>query len=351
MSIWNKILIGLIILAGAGFFYCAAREMRTQQAWQTAAAKHEKRLKQLRAENARLVDGGEEEGPSLRALQADIHKWMLDRGRVWHKVAVRAVDAKTGKVAIEIETPAPHGIADKTILEAFDEADFEKGGRYLGEFKVTGIAEKRIEMQPTFSMSERELQRLTKSKDKGSWILFELMPVDSAEAFAGLPEEELRAAVPQASVAEYMRDGKPAQDDDPAERKVKGVYHRALRNYEVAFRDAHRRRTELLDAIESAKRDAAQVEKAKVEAEKQLADYKGQIGRLTKDKAEADRQREAVTAHGQRVEESLAQAQKLIEQQMAANRAIASETARLQWEATRRIDQRSSAVAGGTLGK
>jgi len=348
MSVWNKILIGLIAIAGVGFIYCAAREMKTQQYWQTSARKFERRLDEVRAENERLSGGGQEEGPSILALHSEVRKWLVDRGHVWHKVVAQTVDEKTGAVAVQVSQPSPSGITDKMILAVFEEADFDKGGRFLGEFKVTGIADSRIELQPSYHLGEQELQRLAKSKGKGSWVMFDMMPIDCDDAFAGLKDEELQATLPQASVAEYLRDGKPAQADDPAERKVKGVYRRALRDYGIVLREAYRRKTELYDRIESTKRDKQQVESAVADAKKQVEYYQGVIRKLKQDKSEAERENKAVLAHAKNVEESLEQVQKLVQEQIVANQSMLSETARLQWEATRVIDQRTSTMAGGT---
>jgi len=33
MSLWNKILLGLIFVASLGFFYTAARTLKTQKSW------------------------------------------------------------------------------------------------------------------------------------------------------------------------------------------------------------------------------------------------------------------------------------------------------------------------------
>jgi len=348
MTIWNKILIALVVIAGAVFCYMAARALKTQQYWLAAAERMEKRLEAAKKENAALRDGtGEPAGAaSIKALKLEIHKLLVDRGRVWQRCAVQTVDPQTGQVAVEIAAPLPHGIADKAVLHAFEDAGFEKGGRYIGEFRVTGVADKRLEMQPTHTMSPRELNRLGKTKEKGTWTLYDVLPVDNNEVFADLKEDELRALVPEAYLAEYLRDGKPAQKSDPPERVVNGKYQRPLRDFGVLLRDAQRRRTELDDLITSADRDLKHLKDAVADAERHVQFHQQTIATLKKELAEAGRQRDAAGTLRAELEKSLAAVEKMVDTGIATNRATAAEIAKLQLDASRRIDQRTSTMAG-----
>ena len=46
MSIWNKVLIGLILLASIGFFILGARALKTHQYWREQALQLEQELAQ-----------------------------------------------------------------------------------------------------------------------------------------------------------------------------------------------------------------------------------------------------------------------------------------------------------------
>ena len=61
-------------------------------------------------------------------------------------------------------------------------------------------------------LDDHEKQRLANSR--GPWSMYETMPVDQLELFAGLSEEQLEKLLPEASVEEYIRQGTPAGPDD-----------------------------------------------------------------------------------------------------------------------------------------
>ena len=78
----------------------------------------------------------------------------------------------------------------------FSQADFEKGGRYLGEFRATQVDEGKrlVALQPTMKLSEREVKRLAELK--GAVLMCEVMPADDHQAFAGLKPADLKAILP-----------------------------------------------------------------------------------------------------------------------------------------------------------
>ena len=164
MSIWNKVLVGLIIFACLPFFYLAARALKTHQYWRELAIKHERKIEQLEKQDQILLEGngleGEQAQMGIRQRRIELNKLLLDRRRVWFrcdaKVKVSAEEATAAVTAI-VEQPSPHGIAANTILHAFEDADVqgkEKKGRYLGEFKVVKTDEKQrsIVLTPTLPL-------------------------------------------------------------------------------------------------------------------------------------------------------------------------------------------------------
>ena len=87
MSIWNKVLVGLIGVASLALFYLAARTMKTHQYWRELAAKFEQRIEQLDRANETLVEGAGRPSapgqPAIRQLRLELNKLVLDRGRMW----------------------------------------------------------------------------------------------------------------------------------------------------------------------------------------------------------------------------------------------------------------------------
>ena len=62
MSIWNKVLVGLIGVTSLVFFYMATRTLKTHAYWRELAQKHEAKIGQIQDENIRLVEGVYKEG-------------------------------------------------------------------------------------------------------------------------------------------------------------------------------------------------------------------------------------------------------------------------------------------------
>ena len=56
MSVWNKVLLGVIGVALLPYFYLSARALKTQQYWESQAKQNEKRLKEVQEENRKLVE-------------------------------------------------------------------------------------------------------------------------------------------------------------------------------------------------------------------------------------------------------------------------------------------------------
>ena len=88
MSIWNKVLVGLICVASLAFFYMAARTLKTHQHWRELARKYDRKIEQVRADNQRLIER-DRNGPApqlgIRQLRIELSKLLLDRRRAWFK--------------------------------------------------------------------------------------------------------------------------------------------------------------------------------------------------------------------------------------------------------------------------
>jgi molybdopterin converting factor small subunit len=179
--------------------------------------------------------------------------------------------------------------------------------------------------------------------------MYDTMPTDNHEAFAGLTESQLKPLLPAAVLAEYVRDGQPAQPGDPDRCKVAGKYVRALRDY-AGMRDTFfRQRTVLVDQIEAGKRDQQYVEEALADAKTEVSFFeteKATIQALVKKFAE---QRDAVLAHLRRIEKSLAGFKAMIDRQLTDNQRMANQIGAIQFKA-RQIDQQTRVMAQATAG-
>ncbi len=359
MSIWNKILVGLICLASPFFFYMAARMLKTTERWSGDAARMQKQIKQLEEENEQLIEGvvkadGTVE-PGIRQLRIELHKLLVDRRRAWFKCVPsikRDPDGRTAEITVTIDKPDPHGIAEKTVLQAFEEADTRKKGRYLGEFSVTKAAGKQVILVPTKRLTAREIDKLDKAaKAKHTLMLYELMPQDNRDIFASLTDEQKRSLLPASRVSEYLKDGKPAAEDDPRERVVDGKYVRQLLDYGVLFNAEYEKQTLLRDSIEAVTRDKKLAEEALALGREQEEACKRDISAATEDRVKFFLQRDVVAAHLKTLQEKAVAMQAAVGRFIEWNQAMAGQIAKSQLEAARRIDRRTRAMARSESGR
>jgi hypothetical protein len=241
MNIWSKVFVVLIMLSGLGFFYTAARTLKTHEAWRSKVNQHEAALAQTQQQIEATINGDPAQGvASLKGLKAQLADAIAGRGRVWYGAAAGQVDPNTGAVTVTIDQPDPHRIDPTKLLYAFDDTEFADGGRYLGEFRVTQAADgqQAVTIEPTLAPSAREKQKLIAASGR-NWSLFETMPLDRRDLFAGLSDEEIQRMLPpapqqeagetpeqfqqrvdahKALVDEFLRDGDEPRPGDPDDR-------------------------------------------------------------------------------------------------------------------------------------
>ena len=320
MCIWNKVLVGVIGVASAALFFMAMWTLKTHQYWAALAQKEEQQIEQLQKANLKLVEGGEAAEPGVRQLRIELSKRLLDRGRAWFRCTPKVKRGEgTAEATLTIDQPLPHGITAKTLLYAFDETDVQKKGQYLGEFFASNVSGKQVTLKPTGKLSARELDRLAKAK--GPWVLYDVMPRDNRELFAGLSDEQKKAIGPAAA------DDRPQWD------------------FEVLFRAERDARILLNDSIAAAKWDKQLVDEALTKARAEEEVGKKDVAAAAEDLKGSARQQEVVTDYNKKLEEKLAAIQARVARLIATNQAMAGQIAKFQLEAARRIDQRTRAMA------
>ena len=197
-------------------------------------------------------------------------------------------------VKVAIDQPSPSGVANKSVLYAFEDAPAPQG-RYLGEFKVTAAADKQITLEPAFKLTPADLKKLAEAKKP--WNLYDSLPHDSREITAQLSEQDKKAMLPKDSVEQYIADGQAAPEAAPAANVVDGKYERSLRDYRYLFAAYRLQITELVDRLEAVVRDNQMVEDATTDAKRQVQYWKEQ-GTVAKTiLAEMTHQRDAVQTY------------------------------------------------------
>ncbi len=387
MSIWNKVLIGLIIVASLAFFYMATRTLQTHKNWREKAQAHEHRIKEFQQQNRQLVRGvGEDEDyqPGIERLELELRKMAAGRGRVWRDSDPQPdpQTKQTGRVTVTTEL---HGIAEKTLVYVFDETDFDpvdpaKGGLYLGEFKaVVKVDEpnRGVDLEPSMKMSPKELQRLAISAaGDARWTMYEIMPADNHEIFAGLDEARLRELWPEGSPheLEYINDGKPAKWEDIQEwgprgiivdkqekplvdeqgepiEGVQGTYRRWLRDYQVLLKSQRMQRSILSDLIDAAKVDRDYVTSALTEAQEQEKYRQREKVLLTTETDKYEYECSAVSDLLQKLRGEVKAYQEAVNRLIVENMADAAQIDKIQQDAKRRIDARTGTMAQSAVGE
>lgn len=362
MSIWNKVLVGLIAVAVLPLIYMTARVLHAQTAWSKSAFDHQAAIDNYEKLNRDLKRGNVQR-------EVDLNNLLLDRRRAWAGCdpMSRKPNRNAGTAEITVTIPAKvdekgkpigHGIAERTVLYAFEElkpqnkgtaiGDFDVG-QYLGEFAVTAVKGNEVTFKPTFVMTPTELDRLVKAMRP--WLLYELLPQDSHEVFASLDDKDKKAMLPPESLRDYLKDGKPAEKDDPPDRVVDGKYVRPLIDYSVVFNDEHQKRMLLNDAIASLQRDK-QLALEALDQARTLADaVTKEIASTKTEKEEMQRQRDIVATYGKNLEKNLGDMEAWIARLTKTNHAMAGRIAKLQLEAAKRIDQRTREMAQSGTGR
>lgn len=387
MSIWSKVLIGLIAFLALPLFILSMMALRIHDNWRSGIDDYERAIAREEATRLQLLDGTADE-PGIRQLEVALHARVVDRGRVWHGAmpgqitagaAIPDVDlealgiAPPGEnadpaaaedpaavadpaaaaaddtaiepsipvtVTVTIEDPVPHHIDDQSVLYVFDGRPVGEGGSYLGQFKVASVGETNVVLDSSIRMSYDAIKRLKDSP--GPWSLYEVMPRDNHQAFAEVPPEELERLLPAATVEQYKKDGQPAGPNDPPEVVVDGNYVRPLRDYGVIIQENVRLRTIELDELAAARNDLAHMTAAHEIALAQEQSRNDQIAQMEQELAEITRQRDAVAQRQQQLEGELSEVRTEIERLFAANKVLAAQWAQQQRDAARAARQQAN---------
>ncbi len=331
MNIWNKVLLGLIVVTLIPLFYFSLQALKTHRHWRTAAKKIEAQLPILteRIDTLRYGDPNQDDGECLQSVRMELYKYFVNRGRIWKKCVFQGV--KGNEVLVSVGKPSPHQIAENMVLFVFDEASIRDGGCFLGEFRVNSLnPPNQVVLTPTMGLSPRARKRI--QGGKGLWTLCEVMPKDTHKVFAGMSKKELRSRMPAQVVDEYLAHGKDGKQ-------------RQLRDYYVLLKESDHQEAVLLEEKRSAKRNKQYMEAAVKDAKQQELFRQTERASLMEKLEKVKRERKAALAYQQSLEKELAQLEAKIAQLMKDNRAVAAEIAKMQSEMIRRVDRRTAVVA------
>ncbi|HET6882334.1 MAG TPA: hypothetical protein VFI31_19370 [Pirellulales bacterium] len=312
MSIWSRVLVGLIFLMSLVFLYFAAKTLAAHRNWQLAVQSYDLPLEKAEKDRTLLEEGDPNATPpvpSITDLEVKLHDLMTGRGKVWRGCGVKKIDEGTLELTIEVPFPEPNQIQDKMVLYLFEEGE---PGNFIGEYKVVGIAEKMVSLLPTTLPATKKLRDQLVQRIKATrppWSIYETLPTDRHDVFRGYNEAQLSQmmpGVPPDALQEYLRDGSDKQPNDAPERIVNGKYERQLRDYVVYYHEYNRQIASLRDQIAAAKTDEAIAKKLQADAEKAVASRADLIDKTLKPElAEVQGELAVITAHRDALKDKL----------------------------------------------
>jgi hypothetical protein len=338
----NKVLIGLILFFGLVFFVFASAVLQRQNQLRSDFNRLEASVDAAQKQNDQLRHGSPGQ-PGVFQLIAQLNLITEGRGNVWYKVTPGQVEPATGVVPVTIEAPAPHQLAPDKVVYAFGDRD--AGGGYLGEFRVTASAEKQATLTPTGKLAPGELERL--QKNPGPWTLYDVMPADSHALFAELPEDQLKALLPEATLGEYLKDGQAADPNDPADRVSDGKYVRQLRDYVGEFHEYGRQRSIYVDRIAAERKDNEYLSNQLKRGEASVALRARQIADAKAHLAAVSQERDAVIAHRKSLEAQLAEVENSVAALTNENERLAARLTQWQLDVLSRANQRTASLSAG----
>jgi len=366
MSILSKVIIGLILVTAIPFFVLAAIALRTHERHRQDVAKIETQIDQLR-DDTRLKVHGDAQTPGIDQLQISLSSLVGDRKRVWYgcgpspnattaqigsaSVLIPPATATTlliGTATVQVPPPDITGLIPGMVIYVFEESPpAGQAANYLGEFTVASVdeAQRKVELVPTMQFTPFEIERVTKSASP-TWTLCEVMPADRHNYFA---DDQLAAVMPNVSPAvldEYRRDGDPANPNDPADRVVDGKFERPLNDFAEANRILHADLARLRDQIVAATLDKATLQNAlKLAQDQGLARQKEIDGTLRPELARLTAERDVIQARLAEFKARLSAAEADLAATSAANKDLARQWARLQFDLATQIDSAAAAAA------
>lgn len=345
MSVWNKILLGLIFAGVLVFFHAALRTLKTFDYWSKSADKLQRELKETRREITLLRDGDPEHKiAGVQQLHFDLDRMLINRGRIWPSCTEKAVQiGKDGRAEVTLSSDEG-SFPDKSMLYLFEEGNDQSPGKYLGEYTVGSINTKNnnVVLLGTTQATPMDVNNLRNSRM--NWVLYEMMPADQHELFATLGDDLRKKFFPDPEPGkprkgwlpdEFLMDGQ-AVNGKPFERK--------LRDYLAVMRACEMDRTLYDSRLNSLQRDQEYLNIAAADSEKQQAFATKSRAQAQQERDWEVKQRDAMADHYNALQKMLGFNQAAVKAAIAANADAARQIAQNQKEAAEQIDRRTRSV-------
>ncbi|MFN6127844.1 MAG: hypothetical protein ACK494_02970 [Planctomycetota bacterium] len=185
----------------------------------------------------------------------ELNRLLVERGRVWRSAAVTQWAANEASVqlasglaglpvaapgaeAAQAAVPTDAGLAEKSVVHVFGERTDERGTVpviYLGEFVVSSASGSAVKLKPTASLTPEQNAAIAGGAHP-TWSIYELMPLDSHNAFAAQGSQEDENAIfgrmDRQELAQLLGIDPSLADAEPTSLSVRdAIKARALQAY------------------------------------------------------------------------------------------------------------------------
>jgi creatinine amidohydrolase/Fe(II)-dependent formamide hydrolase-like protein len=251
---YHMVLASFAFLLTLPLLPLTAGVLKSRSAWSQQAETLETQLAAGEQEKQSWINGvpgNPQKDPGVIELQSQLRTLNAEVGRVFRDLEVRdrtpngvvlgraTPQAAAGLDGLPADPAADAGQAaplatEGTVVYGFAEGTLEEGGPvvpvfYLGEYRVTQATPDTVTITPAAPL---EPAQATAANQQPRWALYEMLPIDSHQAFIaagsvedddqifGRPDEDLIRQllgnnVPQKTIDDYLRDGTRARPDDP----------------------------------------------------------------------------------------------------------------------------------------
>lgn len=382
MSTASKWLLAVVVLLNLGSAYLALQVLGQYRQVRGQINSLESQLAQETARTRQLAIGTPA-APGIAELRNELHAVVTRRGRAWYNaIPTVQVDPQTGGVVVHVQLQEPFVPSaeneTKGVLFAFEQdglvgrpapAEGESADpsvaepaapsgaprRYVGEFRIVAAQGNTVTLAPALFLTQAEGEALLASQ--GPWTLYDVLPLDSHAALAGLDEAAVRGLfrVDQREgrsrqtfeqIADsFLRDGQPAAADDPPQR-VEGegdqrVYRRSLIDFGFLLRELDRQRTLLFDRLSATSAELKYLAGSLADSQQQEGFHQQQMAELRQKQEQLSREIAAVNTLRGSIEQELQDKRANVDRLLAENRVLASEIAAAEFTALRDATQRA----------
>lgn len=371
---WTQVtLVSFIMLFGILALFLSAEVYRIHNILRAPIPRLEQNLARAEQETERFLKGTDD-NPGIQELEHQLRQVTRQRGRVWRNVEPTGATSPAGEVTVTIGTPQPHGLSEDSIVYLFESGDPAQGAEYLGDFRVTATAEAGVTLEPIELLAvgqqvidPRTLDKLANSD--GPWSFYDTMPADRHNLYDDLAEEQIRELfrgllheeLEEEVIEQFVRHGQEATDDDDpldvihldengnrvdpdtAEKVVKKVYERPLRDYAYLFGELARQKVVLIAELQAVAEDNAKIKVALDSARKLTKFRQQEIKDLKVDLDAVQTEQQVAEAHRDQVLRGLQTAKARIDTLLAENSSLASRFRDAQLQLVNLINQRAPA--------